>query len=225
MKVLAVEDEPQIAAFLERGLREAGFNVQVAGDGITGYELACRESFDAIILDIMLPGRDGLSILKQLRRSGSPVPVLILTARSELSEKLEGLGLGADDYLTKPFFIEELIARIHAIARRQDREQLSVLQTGGLRVHLLTRQVKCGDTEAELTAREFALLEYLMRSIGRVLTRTQILEQVWSYDFDPKTNLVDVYVRRVRKKLGTMGELIETVRGVGYRVRKETHES
>lgn len=219
MKILVVEDEPLIASFLEKGLREAGFNVRVTHDGDEGYALACTESFDALILDIMLPGRDGLSILKKLREKGSPVPVLILTARNELDEKVQGLGLGADDYLTKPFFIEELIARIHAVVRRQTRDQVSVLQAGDLQVNLLTRQVLSNGEPVELTVREFSLLEYLLRFPGRVLTRAQILEQVWHYDFDPKTNIVDVYVRRVRKKLGPTGDRIETVRGVGYRVR------
>ena len=219
MKILVVEDEPMIASFIEKGLRESGCTVRLAQDGDTGYGLACGESFDAIVLDIMLPGRDGLSILKRLREKGSPVPILILSARGELPEKLEGMQLGADDYLTKPFFIEELIARLHVIVRRQNREQLSSLTAGPVHVDLLTREVRAASTVVELTAREFALLEYLMRAPGRVLTRAQILEQVWHYDFDPRTNLVDVYIRRVRRKLGAAGAQVETVRGVGYRVK------
>ncbi len=217
MRVLVVEDEPMIASFVEKGLREAGFSIRVATDGDDGFDAACGESFDAIVLDIMLPGRDGLSILRQLREQRNAVPIVMLTARGELDEKLEGLQLGADDYLTKPFFIEELIARLHAVVRRATPDQLSVLATGDLAVNVLTREVHCGDDVVELTAREFSLLEFLLRRRGRVLARTQILEHVWHYDFDPGTNLVDVYVRRVRKKLGSCGALIETVRGVGYR--------
>jgi len=217
MRVLVVEDEAGIAGFLERGLREAGFEVVVESDGDAGYDRALRDELDVLVLDIMLPGRDGLSILRQLRARGNAVPVILLTARGSLDEKLEGLGLGADDYLTKPFYIEELIARIQAVARRLSREQLSVLQLGGLAINLLTREVIYNDVPVDLTRREFALLEYLARSPGRVLTRTQILSRVWGYDFDPGTNLIDVNVRRLRRKLGEAGSLIQTVRGVGYR--------
>jgi two-component system OmpR family response regulator len=218
MRVLIVEDESRISSFLERGLREAGFNPVICDNGDDGYHRARTEEWDVILLDLMLPGRDGLSILKQLRAQRNAVPVIILTARGELDEKLEGLDLGADDYLTKPFFIEELIARIHAVARRLTRDQLSVLAIADLRVNLLTREVTRGDREIDLTTREFGLLEYLARSPGRVLSRTQILEHVWGYDFDPGTNVVDVYVRRLRKKLVDDGTLIQTVRGVGYRM-------
>lgn len=221
MRVLIVEDEVKIASFLERGLREVGFNVVVGRDGDEGYHLARTEEFDVIVLDIMLPGRDGLSILKQLRAQRNAVPVIILTARSELDEKLLGLDLGADDYLTKPFYIEELIARIHAVVRRLTRDQLSVIAVRDLRVNLLTREVIRGETSVDLTVREFSLLEYLSRSPGRVLTRTQILEHVWGYNFDPGTNIVDVYVRRLRKKLDDNGTLIQTVRGVGYRMTSD----
>jgi len=221
MRVLIVEDEVKIASFLERGLKEVGFNVVVEHDGDEGYHLAKTEEFDVIVLDIMLPGRDGLSILKQLRAQRNSVPVIILTARGELDEKLMGLDLGADDYLTKPFYIEELIARVHAVARRLTRDQLSILSVGDLRVNLLTREVARGDTPVDLTVREFSLLEYLSRFPGRVLTRTQILEHVWGFNFDPGTNIVDVYVRRVRRKLTDDGTLIQTVRGVGYRMAQD----
>jgi DNA-binding response OmpR family regulator len=171
----------------------------------------------------MVPGRDGLSILRHLREQKNPVPVLLVTARSSLSERVEGLNLGADDYLAKPFFSEELIARLHAILRRRSGDTSSLLEAGQLCVNLLTREVKRGEEKIELTAREFALLTHLMRSPGRVLTRTQICEHVWNYQFDPGTNLVDVYVQRVRKKIGDDPKqpLIETVRGVGYRARPE----
>ncbi len=222
MKVLVIEDEKKIASFIRRGLEEQGFAVDLCGNGDEGFTLATTRHYDAVVLDIMLPGRDGLSILRQLRERKAPVPVVLLTARSALNERLEGLNLGADDYLTKPFFIEELVARLHAVMRRAGGEQSSILQAGDLTVNLLTREVRRDDEKVELTAREFSLLTYLMRSPGRVLTRTQICEHVWNYQFDPGTNLVDVYVQRVRKKIGDDPKqpLIETVRGVGYRFVK-----
>ncbi|MCC6695595.1 MAG: response regulator transcription factor [Candidatus Hydrogenedentes bacterium] len=222
MRVLVVEDEKQIAGFIRNGLEEQGFTVDVCDNGNDGYVLATTQSFDVIVLDIMLPGRDGLSILRNLRKQKNAVPVIVLTARTELDERIEGLNLGADDYLTKPFYVEELIARIHAVARRASGEQLSILQAGDLTVNLITREVQRGGRPVTLTTREFSLLEYLLRSPGRVYTRTQILEHVWGYDFDPNTNLVDVHIQRLRKKLaGTDSDSpIETVRGVGYRLRK-----
>lgn len=223
MKILVVEDEKKIASFVKKGLAEAGFNVELAHHGDDGWRLATLQAYDALVLDIMLPGRDGLSILRGLREKKNAVPVILLTARSELRERLEGLNLGADDYITKPFFIEELVARLQAVTRRAGGEGgLSLLQTGDLVINLVTREVKRGGTPVVLTAREFSLLEYLVRSPGRVLTRTQILEHVWGYDFDPQTNLVDVNIQRLRKKICPNGENdpIETLRGVGYRCRK-----
>jgi DNA-binding response OmpR family regulator len=222
MRILVVEDERKIAGFIRQGLEEHGFDVEVSANGNEAYTLATTRPYDTIILDIMLPGRDGLSILRGLREHKSAVPVILLTARTELNERLDGLNLGADDYMTKPFFVEELIARIHAIARRSKDEPSGLLQVGNLSVNLITRQVRCGDRNIELTAREFSLLERLMRTPGRVFTRTQLLEHVWGYDFDPETNLVDVNIRRLRKKIDDEAEspLIETVRGVGYRIRK-----
>ncbi len=223
MNVLIIEDDRKIASFAKKGLEEQGFTVTVCRDGDEGCELATGLAWDAVILDIMLPGRDGLSILRTLRDAGNTVPVILVTARSGLDERVEGLNLGADDYLAKPFYIEELVARVHAVTRRASGEKLSVLQSGDLVVNLITREVRRGEEAVELTAREFSLLEMLLRSPGRVFTRTRILEHVWGYDFDPETNLVDVYIRRVRKKVDTDPEhlLIETVRGVGYRLRKE----
>ena len=223
MKVLVVEDEKKIASFVKKGLTEAGFNIELAHNGDDGWRLATMQAYDALVLDIMLPGRDGLSILRGLREKKNAVPVVLLTARSELRERLEGLNLGADDYITKPFFIEELIARLQAVTRRAGGEGgLSILQVGDLVINLVSRDVKRGETKVELTAREFSLLEYLTRSPGRVLTRTQILEHVWGYDFDPQTNLVDVNIQRLRKKICPDGEddPIETLRGVGYRCKK-----
>ncbi len=222
MKVLVVEDDKKLAGFLRKGLETNGFVVDFTDNGDEGYTLATTRSYDALVLDIMLPGRDGLSILRNLRDQRATVPVILLTARSALNERLDGLNLGADDYLTKPFYIEELVARLHALLRRISGQQLNILQHGNVTVNLLTREVKNGKDLVELTAREFALLTYLLRAPGRTFTRTQICEHVWNYHFDPGTNLVDVYVQRLRKKLSTTDySLIETVRGVGYRISKE----
>ena len=222
MRILVAEDEKKIAGFIRKALEEQGYTVDLAADGDRAYELATSQSYDVIVLDIMLPGRDGLSILRRLREQHNTVPVILLTARSELGERLEGLNLGADDYITKPFFMEELVARVEARLRRASGTQLSLLQAGNLLVNLITREVKVGDVSVGLTAREFGLLEYLMRSPGRVYARTQILEHVWSYDFDTNTNLIDVYIQRLRKKLDPSGQeqFIETIRGVGYRFRR-----
>lgn len=218
MHVLVVEDEPKIASFVRDGLEQTGMTVDLCGDGESGYQAALQHPYDAIVLDIMLPGRDGLSILRSLREQKNEVPVILLTARAELDERLEGLNLGADDYLTKPFFVEELVARIHAISRRSGADNPNTLQHGPLRMDLLGRLLTVGENEVELTTREFNLLAYFVRSAGRVLTRTQILEQVWGYHFDPGTNIVDVYVRRLRQKIAHEDvQWIEAVRGVGYR--------
>lgn len=221
MKVLVVEDEKKIAAFIRKGLEAQGFVVDIAHHGDEGFELATSRPYDALVLDIMLPGRDGLSILRQLRERKIAVPVILLTARSELNERVEGLNLGADDYLTKPFHIEELIARLHAVTRRAAGTPQSILAVGDLTLNLLTREVRRAGRPIELTNREFALLEHLMRAPGRVLTRVEICERVWDYHFDPGTNLVDVYIQRLRKKVDDEFpvKLIETVRGVGYRIR------
>ena len=221
MKVLIVEDEKRIASFVRKGLEAQGFVVEISQDGDEGCALATSRPYDVLVLDIMLPGRDGLSILRNLRERRIPLPVILLTARSELNERLEGLNLGADDYLTKPFHIEELIARLHAVTRRAAGASQSVLAVADLTMNLLTRKVTRGDQALGLTAREFSLLEHLMRSPGRVLTRVEICERVWDYNFDPGTNLVDVYIQRLRKKVdgASARKLIETIRGVGYRIR------
>lgn len=220
MRVLVVEDQAKIASFVQKGLEEQGMTVDLCHDGDEGYRLANSLPYDAIVLDIMLPGRDGLSILRNLREQKNTVPVLLLTARDSLSERVEGLNLGADDYLTKPFYVEELIARLNTIVRRTSGQALNVLQIGDLRVDLIKREVTRGEDVISLTSREFELLEYLMRSPGRVFTRIQICEHVWNYHFDPQTNLVDVYIKRLRKKVDQPYEpkLIHTVRGVGYRI-------
>ncbi|MFO1476417.1 MAG: response regulator transcription factor [Verrucomicrobiota bacterium] len=223
MKVLVVEDDKKLGGLVRKGLEAQGFVVDYTDNGDEGFALATTRSYDALVLDIMLPGRDGLSILRNLRERRSAVPVILVTARSALNERLDGLNTGADDYLTKPFYVEELVARLHALLRRVSGQQASVLQHGAITINLLTREVKCGAEPVELTAREFALLTYLMRSPGRTFTRAQICEHVWNYHFDPGTNLVDVYVQHLRKKLGSPEgrPVIETVRSVGYRIPEE----
>lgn len=230
MHILFVEDESRIANFVQAGLKEQGIVVDYCDNGDDGYIRAMENEYDAIVLDIMVPGKDGLFILKHLRREGRNVPVILLTARNELDDRLEGLNLGADDYIAKPFFVEELVARIHAVVRRsisvsggtpQEYRQ-NLLCVGPLRLDRITREVTCNQQVVELTTREFNLLEYLMRSPGRVFTRMQILEHVWGYDFNPNTNVVDVCIQRIRRKIDPMSGTawIESVRGVGYRFSK-----
>lgn len=222
MKALVVEDEKKIAQFVVLGLREQGWTVDLQSRGDDAYDQLQTNVYDVVVLDIMLPGRDGLSILRSLREEGNRTPVILLTARNTLNERVEGLQGGADDYLTKPFFVEELIARIHAVVRRSAGQEQSLRQAGALTLNLMKREVRIEDREIELTAREFNLLEYLTRSPGRVYTRTQILEHVWDLHFDPTTNIVDVYIQRLRKKIDADKEsIIETIRGVGYRIRAE----
>ncbi len=222
MNVLFVEDEIKIASFVQAGLKEQGFVVDYCDNGDDGYFQAVHNHYDVILLDIMVPGKDGLAILKQLRRSGQNVPVILLTARNELDDRLQGLNLGADDYIAKPFFVEELVARIHAVVRRSVGDRQNLLSVGSLKLDRITREVTCHQYAIELTSREFNLLEYLMRSPGQVFTRTQILEHVWGYDFNPTTNVVDVCIQRIRKKIDPLDQTvwIESIRGVGYRFRK-----
>lgn len=222
MHVLFVEDESKIASFVNAGLKEHGFVVDYCDNGDDGYSRAIDHEYDVVVLDIMVPGKDGLSILKNLRRARRAVPVILLTARNELDDRLEGLNLGADDYIAKPFFVEELVARIHAVVRRSSGDRHNILGIGPFKLDCLTREVTCNQQVVELTTREFNLLEYLMQSPGRVFTRTQILEHVWGYDFNPTTNVVDVCVQRIRKKLEPIdgSSWIESVRGVGYRFRQ-----
>jgi two-component system OmpR family response regulator len=226
MKALLVEDEQRIASFVCAGLREHGFLVDHCEDGNTGYDYALSRDYDVILLDVMLPGRDGLSVLKGMRNAGRNTPVILITARNELDDRLQGLNLGADDYLAKPFYVEELVARIHALLRRVSGERQNVLAVGPLKLDRISRTAIVEERAVELTGREFNLIEYLMRSPGRVYTRTQILEHVWGYDFEPQTNMVDVCIQRLRKKLNLPEQVaIEAVRGVGYRLRKPDGEA
>jgi len=227
MKILLVEDEPAIADFVCSGLAARGLDVRHCDNGNVGLDLALHGNFDLIVLDIMLPGRDGLSVLKALRQAGIAAPVILLTARNELADRVEGLNLGADDYLAKPFFVEELHARIQALLRRLAGDRTNLVQVGPLKLDRITRHASLGDRSIDLTSREFNLLEYLMRSPGQLFTRRQILEHVWGYDFDPSTNVVDVCIKRIRGKLaeldssgGAAAALIESVRAAGYRFRR-----
>jgi two-component system, OmpR family, response regulator len=226
MKVLLVEDEQKIADFVCAGLTARGIDITHCDDGNAGLAKAIEGNFDVVILDLMLPGRDGLSVLKEIRNLGLSTPVILLTARNELGDRIEGLNLGADDYMSKPFFVEELVARMHAVVRRLAGDRQNTLQVGQLKLDRISRQASCNGQTIELTAREFNLLEYLMRSAGQAFTRSQILEHVWGYDFDPSTNVVDVCIKRIRGKIAALQDPndavspIESVRGTGYRFKK-----
>ena len=223
MKLLVIEDEAKIASLLKKGLQEQGFQVDISGDGEDGLERATKTPYDAIVIDIMLPKRDGLSVLKTLRSRKVTAPVMIITARGDVNERVEGLNLGADDYMAKPFSMDEVVARIRALVRRVTGETITLYKVGDLVMNLVTREVTRGTRRVNLTAREFRLLEHLMRLPAQVVTRTQLIERVWEYHFDPGTNLVDVYIQRLRRKIddGEDVKLIQTVRGVGYCVRAE----
>jgi two-component system OmpR family response regulator len=223
MKLLIVEDDKEGAAFLKRALAEAGHTVDHAAGGRDGLLLAAGEPYDVIVLDRMLPEMDGLAILRTIRASGVKAPVLLLTALGGIDDRVEGLEAGGDDYLVKPFAIAELLARVNALARRPPpREVQTVLAVADLRMELLSRTVTRGGARIELQPREFQLLEYLMRHAGRVVTRTMLLEAVWDFHFDPKTNIVETHVSRLRGKIdrGAGRELIHTVRGAGYCLRE-----
>ena len=227
MKILLIEDEQRIADFVCSGLRERGMEVEVCDNGVTGFERALKGQHALIVLDLMLPGRDGLSVLTGLRTEGLVTPVILLTARNELGDRVEGLQLGADDYLAKPFYVEELAARIQALLRRLSGDRHNTLQVGAYALDRIARRVTFEGKAIDLTSREYTLIEVLMRSAGRVLTRTQILELVWGYDFDPNTNVVDACIQRIRRKIESISPAvqadspIESVRGVGYRFKAQ----
>ena len=215
-RILIAEDEVRIASFLEKGLRSKGYTPTVVCDGTTALEHAVSGEFDLLVLDIGLPLLDGFSVLRRLRDRCNAMPVVILTARDSLADTVAGLEGGADDYVAKPFRFEELLARIRLRLREDRSPELTVLTVGGLSLDLRTRRADVGGRTSELSAREFALAEVFLRNPGQVLSREQLLSQVWGYDFDPGSNVVDVYVRYLRKKLGA--DRIQTVRGLGYRL-------
>jgi two-component system, OmpR family, response regulator len=217
MRILVIEDEPRILAFLARGLEAEGFVVDGARDGTVGVRRVAERRYDLVILDLLLPKLDGLSVLRHLQRERPELPVVIVSARSDLDTKLRGFGLGACDYVSKPFSFDELVARVRAQLRRGRPEERSVVQAGALSLDVTRRQARWGDVVAELSDREFRLLHHLVRHEGEVVSRESLLADVWGYHFDPRSNVVDVCVRRVRRKLGA-GAPIETVRHGGYRL-------
>jgi two-component system, OmpR family, response regulator len=218
MRVLVVEDEKKTASFIRKALQAESFAVDVVHNGDDALSATSATPYDAVVLDIMLPGRDGLSVLRQLRERKSATPVLLLSARGEVNERVEGLNAGADDYLPKPFELVEFIARVRALTRRSGENKSLVLRVADLTLDMLTHRAQRGGADIELTVREYRLLEFLMRSAGRLCGRMMILEKVWDYDFDPGTNLVDVYIGRLREKIdaGFEPKLLHTVRGTGY---------
>ena len=218
MKILVVEDEKKIASFIERGLKEEGYAVDVAYNGDDGEFKALNNKYDLITLDIMLPGKDGFTICKGLKESGIETPVLMLTARDSVKDKVVGLDSGADDYLTKPFAFEELLARVRALLRRKRISKETVLQVADLKLDQLKREVTRANKKIEMTSREYALLEYMMLNAGNVITRTMISEHVWDEHFDSFTNVIDVYINYLRNKVdkGFDKKLIHTIRGSGY---------
>jgi two-component system, OmpR family, response regulator len=223
MRALLVEDDPKVAGFILQGLREAGFAVDHAADGEAGLDLLANEPYDVAVVDLMLPKRDGLSLIEATRNQGINTPVLILSARRSLDDRVRGLQAGGDDYLVKPFAFTELLARLQALVRRSSGAVAPTrLKLADLTLDLLTREVKRGDRVIELQPREFSLLEYLLRNAGRVVSKTMILEHVWDYSFDPQTNVVEVRMSRLREKIdkGFEPSLIHTVRGVGYVIKE-----
>ena len=223
MRILVIEDEAKVASFIKRALEEESYAVDLRADGVQGLDLALSDSYDLIVIDLMLPGLPGLEVLKRLREEKIQAPVLILTAQSQVDQKVKGLDAGADDYLTKPFAIDELLARVRALLRRGAADAPGVLQIDDLVLNPATREVTRGGQRIDLTLKEYALLEYFMRHAGRVLTRPMISEHVWNQDFDTFTNVIDVYVNSLRNKIdrGRGRKLIHTVRGSGYMLKAD----
>ena len=221
MNVLVIEDDPTVGGFIRRGLEEQRYRVSLVPNGEEGERIAASESFDVVILDMRLPGKSGLDVLQSLRSRGFETPVLVLTAQDAVDAKVRTFRAGADDYVTKPFAFEELLARVEALSRRPKAMASPVLKVEDLEVNRDTREVHRDGTLIELTPKEFAVLEYLMRHAGRVMSRTLITEYAWDYHFDPGTNIVDVVINRLRKKVdsGHEQKLVHTVRGVGYVIK------
>src|SRR5262250_177361 len=223
MRLLLVEDEEKVISFVQRGLAAERFAVDVARDGVAGLELAQSYSYDIIVLDLLLPGMDGTEVLRKIRRTDRQIPILVLTARDAVQDKVTHFEAGADDYLTKPFAFAELLVRIKALLRRGTTRQETVLKVADIELDRLSQQVRRSGKRIELTSKEYSLLEYLMANAGRVLSRTMIIEHVWDQSFDGATNIVDVYVRHLRAKVdeGHNTKMIRTVRGVGYKISEE----
>ena len=222
MRILVVEDDLKTAEFINSALGGAGMDVTVANHGNDALTLLTTLKFDAVVLDVMLPGADGLSIVRQLRSAANNTPVLLLSARGAVNERVDGLNAGADDYLSKPFALQELLARVRALLRRGSESNDSIIHVADLALDTTTRIARRGTRKIELTNREFRLLEYLMRSAGKICSRMMIIEQVWEYNFDPGTNVVDVYIRKLREKLEEPGEakLLHSIRGAGYTIKE-----
>jgi DNA-binding response OmpR family regulator len=225
MRILVVEDNPRISAFLCKGLGEEGYSVEAAQDGDDAYGKAIEQEFDAAIVDVMLPGRSGVELVRDLREAGKGIPILMLTARDRTEDKIEGLDAGADDYLTKPFDFTELTARLRALLRRSSGAPSPILRAGDVELDPATREVRRGTDSITLTPKEYALLEYLLRNVNRPLSRAMLMEHVWGIRFDPGTNVVDVFINSLRNKLDPERELIQTIRGVGYIVRAPDREA
>jgi len=222
MRILVIEDEVKIAQFVKRGLKEEGYAVDIASDGEEGHFMLSSNEYDAIILDLMLPKIDGLTLCRTLRKEGNQTPIIMLTAKDTVKDKVKGLDSGADDYLPKPFAFEELLARVRVVLRKKDSRVQTQLKVDELCLDLLTHKVTRGGREIELTVKEYALLEYLMRNAGNIVTRTMISEHVWDINFDTFTNVIDVYINYLRNKIdsGFSDKMIHTVRGKGYLLKK-----
>ena len=222
MKILVVEDERKVASFIKHGLEEERYIVETAADGVTGLEMAINNEFDAILLDVMLPGKDGFTVLRELREAGIVTPILMLTARGTTEDRVHGLDLGADDYLSKPFSFEELAARLRSILRRSSPEKTTKMKCADLVLDTVSHLGFRFNKEIELTTKEYSLLEYLLKNKNRILSRSTITQHVWKHNFDPESNIIDVYIKRLRAKIeredGTK-PLIQSIRGVGYRLR------
>jgi len=222
MKILVVEDEKKVASFLKKGLEQDYYTVDVAFDGKSGLDLALVEDYDLLILDIMLPVIDGITLLKEIRKMKIETPVLMLTAKGNVEDKVEGLDSGADDYLPKPFAFEELLARVRALIRRKDKIKELVLSANDLKLDTQTHKVSRGDSEIILTPKEYSILEYLMRNKNHVISRIKLTEHVYEYQFDPDTNVIDVYINKLRNKIDKNSDrpLLQTIRGIGYMIKE-----
>ncbi len=226
MRILVVEDEKKVANFIKHGLEEERYIVETAQDGITGLDIAMNNHFDAILLDVMLPGKDGFTLLREMRDAGISTPVVMLTARGNVEDRVTGLDLGADDYLPKPFSFEELAARLRSILRRSSPEKTTKLRCGDLILDTVSHLAYRQGREIELTTKEYALMEYLMRNKNRILSRSTITQHVWKHNFDPESNIIDVYIKRLRSKIekDDIKPIIQSIRGVGYRMREMTSD-